>query len=94
MAQFNKTQESVNQCFKCNFCNGLIQQAVTVIPCGHNYCQKCENGYKGKCNTCGPKVKIEAVYKNELMDEILSVFQQISGLVPLFQKENLETILK
>ena len=50
---------------------------MTVIPCGHNYCLNCKRGYNKSCVTCGPGLKIEAVYRNELLDDIVKVVKDI-----------------
>jgi hypothetical protein len=31
----------------------------------------CQKGYKKNCHVCGNKAIVEAVYRNELMDDIL-----------------------
>jgi len=48
---------------------------MTCIPCGHSYCSDCKDGFEGdKCHKCGPKFEVEAVYRNELLDELLLLF--------------------
>lgn len=43
----------------CTHCNKPLDQPVTIIPCGHNFCLKCKIGYdKGNCVRCGPKAKV------------------------------------
>lgn len=57
----------------CKSCNNKIEDAITAIPCGHSYCRRCEKGYTGaNCLCC--KTKIEALYKNELMNELKLMF--------------------
>lgn len=65
----------------CKLCNNNIEDAITVIPCGHSYCRRCEKGYSGtNCFSC--RTKIEALYKNELMDELKLMFiNKLSGLL-------------
>ena len=41
-----------------------LQNPVTIIPCGHNYCLGCKKGYQKECMQCSGKLKIEAVYRN------------------------------
>jgi hypothetical protein len=62
---------------------------VTVIPCGHSYCFECKKGYAKECSKCGPKViinffkkyitkvKVEAMYRNELLDDIIEMVKII-----------------
>jgi len=48
---------------------------VTCIPCGHSFCISCEKGYfKNICYKCGPKTVVDAVYRNELLDELMQLF--------------------
>lgn len=54
---------------------------ITVIPCGHNYCMNCKKGYTKSCFICGDKAKIEAVYRNELLDDIAQVVKSIKELI-------------
>ena len=67
----------------CDFCNKLMKNPVTNIPCGHSYCQECKAGYLKECKKCGSGAKREAVYRNELLDEIIlatNIIQKISSL--------------
>ena len=32
----------VEQFFSCGICNGLADNIVQVVPCGHVFCEKCE----------------------------------------------------
>jgi hypothetical protein len=41
-----------------------LNNPITVIPCGHNYCLGCKKGYTKECMLCNGKLKIEAVYRN------------------------------
>jgi len=60
-----------------------------VIPCAHIYCFDCKEGYNGKCKVCGPKIPLEGVYENELVDEFIeilhSLVQAISFLDVFFE---------
>lgn len=50
---------------------------MTIIPCGHSYCFECKKGYSKECFKCGPKLKIEAMYRNELLDDIIAMVKLI-----------------
>ena len=64
----------------CKLCRDPIEEAITVIPCGHSYCSKCEIGYNGKkCKACG--CGIEALYKNELMNELKKWFVTLTKII-------------
>jgi hypothetical protein len=65
---------------KCNFCNKFIKEPVTVIPCGHSFCFGCKKAYEKECIKCGPKIKVEAMYRNELLDDIISMVKIIQTL--------------
>lgn len=73
MILFYIFQSEVMKNLKCNHCNKVIKEPVTIIPCGHNFCLQCKVAYTKQCIKCGPKVKIEAMYRNELLDDILDM---------------------
>lgn len=55
----------------CKYCNKLLDQPATVIPCGHTFCLGCKQAYrKNICYVCGEKKPFDAVYRNELLDEL------------------------
>ena len=54
---------------------------MTIIPCGHNYCLGCKKGYQKECMQCCGKLKIEAVYRNELMDDIMGMVGGIKQVI-------------
>lgn len=60
-----------------------LKESVTIIPCGHNYCLGCKKGYHKDCMQCKGKIKIEAVYRNELMDDIIGIITSIRQVVEL-----------
>jgi len=62
-----------------------LKNAVTIIPCGHNYCLNCKKGYSKDCVQCNGKLKIEAVYRNELMDDIIGMVGAIKHIIEVLQ---------
>ncbi|CAD8139367.1 unnamed protein product [Paramecium pentaurelia] len=72
-----KTDKDIQKNLSCTFCNKFIKQPVTIIPCGHSYCFECKKGYNKECFKCGPKLKIEAMYRNELLDDIIAMVKLI-----------------
>ncbi|CAK57201.1 unnamed protein product (macronuclear) [Paramecium tetraurelia] len=40
----------------CKFCRKELHNTITVIPCAHNYCQRCVSGYVGRCFACNDDV--------------------------------------
>ncbi|CAK85106.1 unnamed protein product (macronuclear) [Paramecium tetraurelia] len=75
--QLEKTDKDIQKNLSCTFCNKFIKQPVTIIPCGHSYCFECKKGYNKECFKCGPKLKIEAMYRNELLDDIIAMVKLI-----------------
>ncbi|CAD8147885.1 unnamed protein product [Paramecium octaurelia] len=72
-----KTHKEIQKGLACTFCNKFIKQPVTIIPCGHSYCFDCKKGYQKECFKCGPKLKIEAMYRNELLDDIIEMVKLV-----------------
>ncbi|CAD8054817.1 unnamed protein product [Paramecium primaurelia] len=72
-----KTHKEIQKGLACTFCNKFIKQPVTIIPCGHSYCFECKKGYQKECFKCGPKLKIEAMYRNELLDDIIEMVKLV-----------------
>ena len=62
---------------KCQLCTKVIVSPVTIIPCGHSYCLECKKGYQKECAKCQGKVKIDAMYRNELLDDIIAMLQTV-----------------
>lgn len=64
---------------KCDLCESRMTRAVTVIPCGHQFCHKCKSaGYlTTECSACLPRSKITAVYQNGMIEDFLKVFLAI-----------------
>ena len=58
---------------KCNYCENIVSEPITVIPCGHTFCFSCKKAYVKNCHKCGPKGKIDAMYRNELLDDIINM---------------------
>lgn len=65
---------------QCQFCKQTMKDPVTIIPCGHCFCLGCKKGYQKECCRCGPKVKIDALYRNELLDDVLAIYQVIKEI--------------
>jgi len=55
-----------------------MQHAVTLVPCGHSFCEACVQSQSGgggrHCGECGPSVRISAVVPNEALDALSSKF--------------------
>jgi len=49
-----------------------LKNPVTLLPCGHNYCEKCVPK-SAFCKECGEKqVKIEHILRNKFLDDVLA----------------------
>lgn len=66
-------EEASEASFTCVQCMDLFENAVTCIPCGHSYCDKCIKASK-ICPQCGPGVKI-TYYPNELLEDLTTKFR-------------------
>ena len=62
-----------------------LKNPVTIIPCGHNYCLGCKKGYQKECMQCNGKLKIEAVYRNELMDDIIGMVKGVKTILDILK---------
>ena len=65
---------------QCQYCKSQIREPVTIIPCGHCFCLGCKKGYQKECCQCGPKVKVDALYRNELLDDVLAILQVVKDI--------------
>lgn len=69
VAKLEFTESSMMVSLSCNHCMDLLQEAITCIPCGHAFCQKCKDGYADNtCHECNRS--IDAFYRNKLLDEL------------------------
>lgn len=83
-------QQELLKSLKCCHCSKFIKEPVTVIPCGHSFCLGCKKAYASKeCIKCGPKIKVEAMYRNELLDDIIEMYKTLGEV-----KETLQTMIK
>jgi len=49
-----------------------MKNPITMVPCGHNYCEKClpKTPY---CNECGEKKgNTQATFRNRLLEEVIA----------------------
>ena len=67
-----------------------LKSPVTLLPCGHNYCEKCVPNHF--CKECGGnKVTIEDTFKNKLLGDVIAKvsYNQVilESLKPSSQKQ-------
>ena len=41
--------QSISIYFSCGFCDKMVKEPYTVLPCGHNFCQECREGFHEDC---------------------------------------------
>ena len=58
--------------FTCIGCMKAIESPLTCTPCGHTACSNCLKGKK--CPECGPRSKVENLYKNVVLDNVSGKF--------------------
>ncbi len=80
VGRLEKSQKQLQGSVTCTYCSNQLKEPVTIIPCGHCFCLNCKKGYQKECCRCGPKVKIDALYRNELLDEVLEVLKVVESL--------------
>lgn len=72
--------ELIQKSTSCDYCGKALKEPVTSIPCGHSFCLGCKKGYEKECCKC-PGLKREAVYRNELLDEVVGAGQAIEKVI-------------
>ena len=71
IAKLENTEEATLVYLSCNKCFELIDDPITCVPCGHNYCKKCTTGYENDtCKQC--KDVVEHLLRNENLKSIIS----------------------
>lgn len=55
-------------------CLSLMKNPVTLVPCGHNFCQSCASASAG-CGECGPGAVVTARATNEALDALCGKYQ-------------------
>ncbi|CAD8093459.1 unnamed protein product [Paramecium primaurelia] len=66
---------------ECKYCGKELKDPVTLIPCAHSYCKGCRKGYSNDCFLCGKELKIEAVYLNQFMIDMMALYKRNIGLI-------------
>ncbi|EAS06096.2 hypothetical protein TTHERM_00670200 (macronuclear) [Tetrahymena thermophila SB210] len=87
--KLEKGEQEILKSLKCNYCSKFIKEPITIIPCGHSFCFQCKKAYAKDCIKCGPKVKVEAMYRNELLDDIITMYKTMNSV-----KESLINLIK
>ncbi|KAL4482530.1 hypothetical protein ABPG72_005773 [Tetrahymena utriculariae] len=87
--KLEKGEQEILKSLKCNYCSKFIKEPITIIPCGHSFCFQCKKAYAKDCIKCGPKVKVEAMYRNELLDDIITMYKTMNSV-----KESLIYLIK
>ncbi|CAK69774.1 unnamed protein product (macronuclear) [Paramecium tetraurelia] len=66
---------------ECKYCGKELKDPVTLIPCAHSYCKGCRKGYSNDCFLCGKELKLEAVYLNQFMIDMMALYKRNIGLI-------------
>ncbi|CAD8116938.1 unnamed protein product [Paramecium sonneborni] len=66
---------------ECKYCGKELKDPVTLIPCAHSYCKACRKGYSNDCFLCGKELKLEAVYLNQFMIDMMALYKRNIGLI-------------
>ncbi|CAD8206285.1 unnamed protein product [Paramecium octaurelia] len=69
----------------CKFCRKELHNTITVIPCAHNYCQRCVSGYVGRCFACNDDNKVQATYHNEYMSDLINMYKIFENILSLLR---------
>ena len=56
----------------CTSCLEVLSDAVVCVPCGHNYCKSCQDGYTPHCQQCGSSAAVKYTMKNAVVNEAAS----------------------
>ena len=76
----------------CNHCLEIVENPITVWPCGHTFCSSCKDAYIPFCIGCkDDEAPSEIKYSNKLLQEIVSnlnyIQQTIEALkIPIYKK--------
>ncbi|KAL4503084.1 hypothetical protein ABPG72_014313 [Tetrahymena utriculariae] len=87
LKQFDIAQTKVEYHLVCAKCEDILEEAITCVPCGHNYCKKChytkDSSFQKaneatdvseasiSCMKCGPSTMI---YRNESLDDMIKMY--------------------
>lgn len=72
IAKIDHCQSSLIVSMACSECLGSMKNPVTLIPCGHNYCEKCLP-QTPHCKDCGEKKgKYQTTFRNRLLEEVVA----------------------
>ncbi|CAD8079774.1 unnamed protein product [Paramecium primaurelia] len=76
---------SLRQQLTCKFCRKELQNTITVIPCAHNYCQKCVSGYIGRCFACNDDSMVQATYHNEYISDLINMYKIFENIMNILK---------
>ncbi|CAD8127985.1 unnamed protein product [Paramecium sonneborni] len=76
---------SLRQQLTCKFCKKELQNTITVIPCAHNYCQRCVSGYLGRCFACNDENRVQATYHNEYISDLINMYKIFENIMNILK---------
>ncbi|CAK69245.1 unnamed protein product (macronuclear) [Paramecium tetraurelia] len=78
-------QFSLRQQLTCKLCRKELQNTITVIPCAHNYCQRCVSGYVGRCFACNDDSVVQATYHNEYIGDLINMYKIFENIMNILK---------
>jgi len=74
MKKMDKISEEIN----CPICDDVIFQAVTLMPCLHNFCGSCFSDWMAKQKTCPSCRKdVSTVSKNPMVNNLVEKYLEM-----------------
>lgn len=80
LAKLENAVKSLIANLSCSYCLELLNKPITLIPCGHSFCNKCKEAYEDKCYECKQEVSSKGFIRNKFFDEIISKIQYIQSV--------------
>ena len=70
IAKLENTEKSLEIDLCCQKCLELLDDPLTIIPCGHTFCLKCVGEDQEECPKCN--MDVDFSFKNQLLTVIVS----------------------
>ena len=75
-SRLNKVKEELGTELECKICYDLMDEATSISPCFHTYCEKCITRHQtmdSRCPLC--REDIEFTKKNNLIANIITTYK-------------------
>ena len=69
-------EEALESSLTCMVCLSLMNNPVTLVPCGHSVCDHCSRDASGgmRCGECGSGETVTGAVRNEALDVLCGKF--------------------